>query len=154
MRILGVDPGVTTGWVIFDTATRTVTDSGEFPDYHITLTSDADVCVVEKPVGQGPTRPTMVENGITSGIIWERLSYGDNLAKWITRLDVKKTLSEATYREPVVVNDTTVRAAMKVLFGADAFKKGQPLYGVTGTHRLAALAVCVAWDLQQQKAKA
>ncbi len=155
MRVLGVDPGMTTGWVIWDDEARRVIDSGEFPEHHIPedMTRDWDVVVVERPIGQGATRPTMVDCGITSGIIWERLrtlqlSFHDPESPiWITRHEVKKRLTRATLKEPTVVNDTTCRQAMRTLFGEDAFKKGKPLYGVTGSHRLAALAVAVAYTL-------
>ncbi len=152
MRVLGVDPGMTTGWVIWDDEARRVIDSGEFPEHHAEpemlryLHDGKTKIVVERPVGQGATRPTMVDCGITSGILWQRLGVFSE-PDWITRHEVKKRLTRATLKEPTVVNDTTCRQAMRTLFGEDAFKKGKPLYGVTGSHRLAALAVAVAYTL-------
>jgi hypothetical protein len=144
--ILGVDPGETTGWAVYNTLSRRVEQSGQFATYLLPLiaASLADACdriVIERPVAHGPTRPQVVECAWIAGRLIERLG---RRCEERTRLDVKKALTAATHGEVVVRNDATAWAALLLLHGgaADAKKNG-PLHGVRA-HERAALAVAYA----------
>lgn len=161
--ILGIDPGSkTTGWCLYDTQ-NFVRSCGEFQQQEVSdeccmARSTAETVVIEKPVGQGPTRPDMVETGIVAGRLFERWKMPS--ANWITRLEVRKTLSDVLHGTIQVRNDASVWAALVAYFGHDSDRKpkrkkgvvidqGGPLGEVKG-HARAALAVALAFHLMQQ----
>lgn len=170
--ILGIDPGSkTTGWCLYDTKIG-VNGSGEVERANMdarlaTWRTMADYIVIEKPVGQGPTRPEMVETGIVAGMLFSTMTMrGDkpsHLPEWITRLEVRKALQAAVHGTIQVRNDASVWAALVAYFGHDSDRKpkrkkgvvidqGGPLGEVNG-HARAALAVALAFWLRREAAK-
>ena len=154
MIVLGIDPGATTGWCMYDTEARRVLEAGQFDGYDVPLRGPdepiPDVIVLERPKGYGPTRPQLVDCGYIAGRLVERAGRIRDVYE-LTRLDVKKTLTAATLGEINVRTDATAWAALKLLHGGDdSAKKGGPLYGCKA-HERAALAVAVAWVLRQEE---
>jgi hypothetical protein len=153
MRILGIDPGVTSGWCLYDDATRRVLDRGQFAGHTLQdvpcLAPTA--VVIERPQGYGVTRPQMVDCGYVTGRIVEAMVRlrGQGVLE-LTRREVKLALSEATQRDVVVTDDATAWAALKLLHGDLCDKKGGALHGVKA-HERAALAVAVAFALRRAK---
>lgn len=158
MRILGIDPGQTTGWCLYDTS-GFVLECGHAEGADLLFPSTyADAVVIERPKGQGPTRPQVVECGIVYGILLADLSRNMSCpVDSLYRYDVRKALTEATHGTVRVVNDATAWAALVALHGPESARKstirkgvaqdnGGPLGCVTG-HARAALAVAVAWKL-------
>ena len=164
MIVLGIDPGATTGWATYDTEQRRAIAGGEFPEHLTDFPDDigrVDVVVLERPVGQGPTRPEMVACGITFGrlIAWAA-------GKWrrtydLPRYEVKSILTRATLGEVTVRNDATAWASLRLIHGDGSDKKAKRKKGVeveppgaigalVGGHQKAALAVAVAWCLREQ----
>lgn len=148
--ILGIDPGATSGWCIYDATARTVVASGQFDGFafpHGGLLG-ADLCAQERPKGYGPTRPQLVDCGYVAGRLAQQCE-GLWLDRYreLTRLEVCRALSDAVHGVIRVRNDATAWAALLELHGgADAAKKGGPLHGVKA-HGRAALAVAVACSL-------
>lgn len=149
MNILGIDPGVKSGWAIYDSVSRGVVDGGEFDEFALPEFSHrVDVAVLERPVGMGPTRPQMVHCGYVAGRLAERMRRFVR-SEELTRLQVCQGLTAAMYGQILVRNDATVWAALKHLHGGEqAGKKGGPLFGVK-SHGRAALAVAVALSLRE-----
>lgn len=158
--ILGVDPGETTGWCLYDSHTKRAGKHGTFPGHHVPYLWDgvdvtdplavAPHIVIERPVAHGPTRPQVVECAYIAGRLFSGLSstFAVPVIE-LTRLEVRRRLQQATNGVIQVKNDATVWAALKLLHGGDgAAKRGGPLYRVTG-HCRAALAVAVAWTLPE-----
>lgn len=155
MRILGIDPGVTSGWCVYDASAKRVSARGQFAGHeldvpHSTL-STLDVVVVERPQGYGHTRPTMVDCGYVTGRLVERVTRLAHRVVELTRREIKLRLSAATQRDVVVVDDATCWAALKLLHGEGCDKKGGALHCVKA-HERAALAVAVAWMLADASA--
>lgn len=160
-RILGVDPGTGhTGWCIYDTVAKRALDAGQIatpPTFRMRDFERAfgcvtgwDIAAVEKPVGMGPTRPSMVDVGIAFGCIVSFLGHAFELS----RLDVCKALASALHGAHPVKGDAGVWDALVMLHGAGSDKRGRTKAGVvleepgaigiaTG-HARAALAVAVA----------
>jgi hypothetical protein len=147
--ILGVDPGTTSGWCLYDPAARRVVAAGMFPESgyssdarFLRALQDAETIAIERPVAHGPTRPQVVECAWIAGLLFGRLyEYGP---KEITRLEIKRALTAATLGEVQVRNDATAWAACLLLHGgSNAAGKGGPLHGLR-SHSRAALAVCLA----------
>jgi hypothetical protein len=160
MRILGIDPGATTGWCAYDTDRRCVVASGQFPEHAIdsewfgivSQVGMTNFVVVERPKGYGPTRPQMVDCGYITGRLVQWFICAREMTAELERREVKKILTEATQRDVVVTDDATAWAALKLLHGGDeCAKKGGALHGVKA-HERAALAVAVAWALRQASA--
>jgi Holliday junction resolvasome RuvABC endonuclease subunit len=155
--VLGVDPGATTGWCVYDDYTRCVVESGTFQGDAID-SSDAwswtwkvGSIVIERPVAHGPTRPQVVECARTEGILFATLRREGLRVLELTRLQVKQALTIATHGEVQVRNDATAWAALKLLHGGDGCdKRGGALHGVKA-HGRAALAVAVALLLMTPK---
>ena len=147
--ILGIDPGQTSGWCIYDTDARRAVASGQFENADLPYIEQLfDIVVIERPTGYFGSPPAMVECGIVFGMLHERLDQAHEVES-LKRHDVKRILSDATHREILVKNDATAWAALKLLHGGEASaKKGGPLHGVKA-HERAALAVAVAWGLRQ-----
>lgn len=160
--IVAIDPGNTVGWIIFQPAVRKVLAIGMFPmgvedafqpplEW---LDSSVTDIVIEKPIGQGFTRPTMVETGIISGRLYQSVRKASPVQPtWMPRHEVKKILTTATYGEVHVRNDATAWAAIKMMFGDGCDRKGKKknptqepgiFAGVT-SHVRAALALAVAY---------
>ncbi len=160
MLILGVDPGETTGWCVYDSDKKAAApgmvaetcDVDLWPELLTVGLPSGTTAVVERPVPQGFTRPQVVECAWIAGRLRERLELALAFTTSdLTRLDVRRRLQAATNGVIQVKNDATVWAALKLLHGGEsAAKKGGPLYGVTG-HCRAALAVAVAWTLPEVK---
>lgn len=165
--ILGVDPGETTGWCVYDRDAKESCASGVFDSFMVPTNwmngdawgdrDDVDyelpLAVLERPVAHGPTRPQVVECAYTAGRLFTILESDCALdIHELTRLEVRRRLQTATNGVIQVKNDATVWAALKLLHGGEgAAKKGGPLYRVTG-HCRAALAVAVAWTLPEVRA--
>lgn len=162
MRILGIDPGATSGWCLYDTAGYIV-GSGEFPgDDFFAIPGPmfrCDAAVLERPVAHGPTRPQVVDCAWIAGQLWRDMQgmVGREMAHHITRLDVRKALTACTHGVVRVTNDATAWAALVLLHGDDSDRKpkrkkgvvidaGGPLGEVRG-HARAALATAYAWSL-------
>lgn len=161
MNIIGIDPGSKTfGWCELDTETRAVRGWETNVEGAITWARvvSNDVVVIELPVAQGPTRPDVVEAsrwaGVVEGIL---LARGPAEPEVMRRIDVRKTLTEATHGTIHVKNDATAWQALCELWGKGSDKKpkkskgkvveaGGPLGEVKG-HARAALAVAVAWAI-------
>jgi hypothetical protein len=154
MMLLGIDPGATTGWCLYNTEQRRVEDCGDFrgtdlPDGCKAAAERCDHVIIESlHEPRGGIYPAVVVAGITQGHIERQLIlYG---VQRITRHEVKMLLTEAVHREPVVQKDKHAWEALLVLHGGDkAAKKGGPLHGVK-SHQRAALAAVVAWCFKER----
>lgn len=154
MKLLGIDPGATTGWTLYNTELRRVEDCGDFrgtdlPDGCKAAAERCNHVIIESlHEPRGGIYPAVVVAGITQGHIERQLIlYG---VQRITRHEVKMLLTEAVHREPVVQKDKHVWEALLVLHGGDkAAKKGGPLHGVM-SHQRAALAAVVAWCFKER----
>ena len=153
MRILGLDPGTKTGWCVYDTDTRSAVAGGEFPEWRQDIdTGRVDAVVLERPRGQGPTFPQVVEAGIVFGYLLRWAEQKWSVVDWLYRLDVKRALRDATMGEITPHNDTTVWAALKMLHGGhECDRKASKKLGPAGplgnisSHARAACAVAYAW---------
>jgi len=149
MRILGIDPGATTGWCEYRTNTRSVisscqTDGSAVPS----MDWATDLFVIEKVVPHGASYPQVVEAAWIGGEIAGYLRGRGKLPFLITRMEVRQALQEAVHGTIKVKDDKTVWAALLALHGGVAAgKKGGLLYGVK-SHERAALAVAVAFSLK------
>ena len=156
MKVFALDPGATTGWVIYDTEARRAIESGcfpgsEWPKQLMALCWGADVRVIERPMGYGATRPQVVDCAWVAGILTGSMRQGGLEVHEMKRHEIKVILSDATLRDIVVKNDATAWAAILMLHGGEqAAKKGGPLHGVK-SHGRAALAAAVAWDLMSRE---
>lgn len=151
MRILGIDPGATTGWCRYDTVRACVIAAGEFPGFQFPepteWLAEVDVAVIERPKGYGPTRPQLVDCGYVAGRIVGELRQFEAVRE-LTRLEVCQALTAVMCGVVQCRNDSTVWAALLHLHGGElAGKKGGPLYGVKA-HARAALAVAFVWGLE------
>lgn len=152
--ILGIDPGETTGWALYDRKMRRAVGSGEFERYTLSnevidryLEGVFEAVVIERPVAHGPTRPQVVECAYVTGRLFQTFLKWHSAASQLTRLQVRQRLQLATHGVVQVKNDATVWAALKILHGGDdSAKRGGALHGVKA-HGRAALAVAVAWTL-------
>jgi hypothetical protein len=91
----------------------------------------------------------MVDCGYTTGrIVGELVHWGRGPVHELTRREVKRILTAATQRDVVVTDDASAWAALRLLHGDGCDKKGGALHGVRA-HARAALAVCVAFHLQE-----
>jgi|GEM_PF-6315075 len=157
--ILGIDPGKTSGWAIYDATRNLAVSSGEFtgdalPSEAVPIT--VSVCVVEVPVGQGPTYPDVVRAGVVAGQLHERLRSVME-THFLERLAIRQRLTTAVHGIFRVTNDPTAWRAVKlILCGREdcdlrgSKKLGRepgPLAHVKGKDARAALAAAVAWTL-------
>lgn len=157
MIVLGIDPGATTGWVLYDTDHRTAISSGDFRGDDIPSEMPAhgiDFVVIESlHEPRGNIYPAVVQAGITQGHIERQM-------RWlpmhrITRADVKTILTEATLREPVVRDDKTAWQALVALHGDGSGdrptkKHAGGCIGSVTAHQRAALAAVVAWCIRER----
>lgn len=165
MRILGIDPGATTGWVTYDADHKAVIRAGQFRGHELDIPEaamwDADTIVIERPEAYGATRPQVVECAFIAGHLCGEIRQMD-LVQQLTRRQVCKILTDACSlpTEDRVRNDATAWAALKLLHGPNSDRRprvrdGQVVepggaIGMVRSHERAALAVAVAWSLQQQ----
>lgn len=159
MMILAFDPGAVTGWVMYDTSTRTVYRHGHFPgsDWD-TIYPPADVHIIERPKGYGATYPQVVDAAWHGGRIAQRFGIDDDHT--LTRREVCLALTDAVQNTVRVKNDATAWAALVLLHGEGSDRKpkrkaGKVIdaggaLGTVTSHARAALAVAVAWDWIQQ----
>lgn len=176
--ILGLDPGATSGWCVYDPASRRAIECGEVEGHeyggtaldlvlHGAGPSALRHVVIERPKGYGPTRPQMVDCGWIGGRLAERVSRRESLqpreVHELTRMEVCKILTAAMHGAFNVRNDATAWAALLELHGEQAGRKAQhkkgieiappgPLGIVTG-HARAALAVAVAFAISRGEFK-
>lgn len=152
MLVLGIDPGATTGWCLYDTEAKRVVDSGTFKETDAPsglVIRSRDFCVIERPIAHGPTRPQVVDCAWHAGqlaIIMQAIP--------MTRREIKLILTEATQRDVVVKDDASAWAALVLLHGEGSGERPtkKRLGGCIGrvtTHERAALALVVAWAIQQ-----
>lgn len=167
MRILGIDPGATTGWCLYDADERRVIDSGVFSGHDVEAMPygglDSHVAV-ERVLPHGASYPQVVEAAYTCGRIVEWLSGVMELPlSEMSRHEVRKTLQDATHGAVKVKDDKSVWAALVLLHGEGSDKKpkkrkgvvveaGGAIGGVT-SHARAALAVAVAFALRHEVTK-
>lgn len=167
MRILGIDPGATTGWCIYDTEARRVIACGTFREDAIlelpgSAFGNCDAAVIERPVAHGPTRPQVVDCAWIAGQLWRDLRNlcGRTKAHTMTRLEVRQALTAMSHGTVRVVNDSTAWAALVLMHGEGSDRKprrkagkviepGGPL-GEVKSHARAALAVAVAWGIGRE----
>lgn len=174
MNILGIDPGTNkTGWCVYNTERNVAVAAGEVEHslelgFHVWCDQipmmagmlRLDHIVIERPVGQGPTRPVMVECGIVFGRIESacEATYPAFDSVSLTRLQVCKALSAPFLGTLQVRNDATAWAALVALHGGKAatakgkVRKGVQVeapgaLGICAGHAKAALAVAVAWHM-------
>jgi hypothetical protein len=165
MIVLGIDPGTVTGWCVYDSVARRAIAGGEFPE-HLADFGDyngrVDVVVIERPKGQGPTRPDVVECGITFGRLMQWACGKWPVVHELLRYEIKSILSKATLGEVAVRTDATAWAALKLIHGEGSDRKAKTRKGVevsppgaigvlAGSHQRAALAVAVAWVLRDSQ---
>lgn len=151
MLILGLDPGATSGWVLYDAEAKRVVDCGTFKETNAPqeLVDDLrhDYCVIERPVAYGPTRPQVVDCAWHAGqlaIVMQAIP--------MTRREVKQLLTEATNRDVRVVDDASAWAALVLLHGEGSDQKPTKkreggCIGRVTSHERAALALVVAWAI-------
>lgn len=166
MRILAIDPGATTGWCVYLGDTKRVAARGQFEGFDINAVlpeaAAADAIVVESlRKAHANAYPTTVESAYICGRIVERLEVRGIVVHELLRIDIKRTLTDATLGEIRVKNDKTAWLALVMLHGGVGCDRkprrkkgvvvdeGGPLGGVTG-HERAALACAVAWLLRQE----
>ena len=166
MRILGIDPGATTGWVIYhDAGTgRFVEACGEFRGDDMLSSMpgrfwSVDAAVIERPVAHGATRPQVVDCAWIAGCLWRDLwaMVGCDKCHTVTRLEVRQALTAAVHKVVSVRDDKTAWAALTLIHGDGSDRKPRTRKGVviedggcigrTTGHARAALAAAVAWRL-------
>lgn len=161
MIVLGIDPGETTGWCVYDTEARRVVASGNVQQAQLRWRELPyfDVVVIERPEGQGATRPQVVDCAW-----WAGQMYGMAVALFYSPIEalprraVVKALSTAVGTS--LKGDAQVWWALCELHGGtEAARKGKaatkrapevtagPLAGCQ-SHARAALAVAYAWGLK------
>lgn len=147
MRILGIDPGATTGYVVYDTDAKRVVAYGEFEGHDavaVWCAPEIEIVTVERLVPHGASYPQVVEASYTAGRLVQKFASN---ARELKRTEVRRILQDATHGAIKVRDDKTVWAALvEIHGGAAATEKGGPLHGVK-SHARAALAVAVAWWL-------
>lgn len=166
MIVLGIDPGAESGWCLYHAAQKRSVRSGKFAEFDLSdevlvAAEEADHIVVESlRKAHAGVYPTTVESAYFCGRIVERLMARFTAVHEMLRIDVKRTLTDATFGEIRAKNDSTVWQAIKMLHGgAGSDSKGKRKKGVVieppgpiGSvvkHERAALAVAVAWTIRE-----
>ena len=152
MNIVALDPGATTGYVVYDTKARRVVARGEFHGHDTVCLWSAiplHVVAVERLVPHGASYPQVVEAAYIAGRIVGQIQL---VVHEMKRTEVRGILQEATHGAVKVKDDKSVWAALLELHGGEsAGERGGLLHGVR-SHERAALAVAVAFVLRQQPA--
>ena len=162
--ILAIDPGMTTGWVFYDSIYHRVYDHGQFREHLHDIPREAlfhaEHVVIEKPVAHGATRPQVVDCAFIAGHLCGQLDTESGDVELMTRREVCKILTDACSlpTKDRVRNDATAWAALKMLHGPDCDKRPRVkagkvvepggCLGTVKSHERAALAVAVAYALQ------
>lgn len=147
MLVLGIDPGASTGWCVYDTQSgravwSSTTREAAIPDdLH-----DHERAAIERPRGYGPTRPQVVDCAWIAGVLSATVAHRTGVQVVpIERKDVRRQLTEATLGVVSVRTDATAWAALCLTHGGDqAGKRGGKLHGVK-SHERAALALAYAY---------
>lgn len=166
MRILAIDPGATTGWVVYHDAYvgRFVDACGEFRGDDMLQAVpgpwwNVDAAVIERPVAHGATRPQVVDCAWIAGCLWRDLwsMVGRERCHQITRLEVRQVLTAAVHKVVSVRDDKTAWAALTLIHGDGCDRKPKKrkgavveeggCIGLATGHARAALAAAVAWRL-------
>lgn len=162
MTIIAVDPGATSGWVAYDEQQRRIVACGHFPRHHIPQELLDRVLWVRSPVvfesleePHANIFPATVLSAIDEGRMREQVLAVTGIEpQCISRHCVKQTLSKAVHNEPYCVTDSDVWKALRNLHGPGSDQKrtkarDEGCIGLATSHERAALAVAVAWAIQQ-----
>lgn len=158
---MGVDPGATTGWCLWDSESKTVAACGEFAKHlcsveFIVALDQTNLAVVEgfSDVHAG-IYPETVQPAVTCGRLLEFIERRDIKCQEISRMETKRQLELAIRKEFRVLKDKDVWGALQLLHGPGSADKPRVKKGVEVTpggvlarvrdHARAALAVAVAW---------
>lgn len=161
MKILGIDPGATTGWCVYDAIPGAVLARGRFPGWQIDVPSSLygglEAVVVEKPEPHGATYPQVVECAYATGRLVAFLLGLCPRVHEVSRRVVRRTLQDAVHGTVRVKDDRTVWDALVMLHGEGCdrkpkVRKGEVVesggcIGSVSSHERAALAVAVAYHL-------
>lgn len=156
--ILGIDPGKTLGWCVYDVRERRVVNSGQVKDvdpmsreiWHRVLVTLSpfitfDAIAIEG-VGAfgGKLGGPLLQTAIQVGRLVERAHVSGTPWTVITQPDVKRTICGRTDLKDGAVND-----CIREHVGGDKGTKKNPgpLYGVGG-HAWSAVAVAIAASIQ------
>lgn len=166
MKVLGIDPGATTGWALYDSEARRVLSRGTFPwhefdEAHKSAVERACRLVIERPKGFHGSPGAVVDCGYVCGRIVGKYEAWRIVVNEMFRHEVRATLQEATHGVVRVRDDATVWEALLMLHGGAAAgekprrRKGVEVSpgGAIGSvveHERAALAVAVAWALKSE----
>ena len=166
MMVLGIDPGMTTGWVLYDACNKWVRQAGQFRGHDLDIQQAvlwaAAANVIERPVANGATRPQVVECAFVAGHLCGQIGATDQVHE-LTRREVCKILTDlcSLPTEDRVRNDATAWAALKLLHGDGCDRKPRVrqgkvveaagCIGTVTSHERAALAVAVAWHARQKE---
>lgn len=173
MKVLGIDPGDTTGWCVYDSENREVVAAGCSRGLEAWAEIDrwlahVDAVAIERPRGYGATYPQVVEAGYVCGYLVASILAAPVAPEpvEIVRREVCRLLTDAVDGAVRVKNDSTAWAALCELHGgagvADLKPKrrkgvvvesGGPL-GEVRSHARAALAVAVAFSLRTEQGAA
>lgn len=155
MNILGIDPGITTGWAVYDSVNRRCIAVGRFLSYHVPedvrIRSRLAICVIERLRPHGASYPQVVESSYVCGRIVGMLGDETRPVHELRRDDVRRELQLATFGSVQVSDDATVWAALRQIHGDGCTSKGGALHALKSAdaeHERAALAVAVAWALR------
>lgn len=157
MIVLGLDPGMATGWALYDCAHRHCIAVGEFPGHSIPsdLAARSRLCVnvIERLRPHGASYPQVVEAAYVCGRLVGMLGNEQRPVHELRRDDVRRELQVATHGAIQVADDATVWAALRLLHGDGCTKQGGALHllkpSETG-HARAAVAVAVAWCIRER----
>ena len=165
MKIIGFDPGATTGFAVYDSTERRLIACGHFPRHqfstdawdHVLWSADGKTPVVFESLEQprGNIFPAVVLAAIDEGRMREQVLASTGIEPHcISRHEVKQVLSAAVHNEPYCKTDKDVWAALVVLHGEGSDQKRTKSHeagciGLATSHERAALAVAVAWAIRQ-----
>ena len=118
--ILAIDPGETTGYVVYDPDAMRVEARGLFRGHDQVMLMPArcvvTVVVLERLVPHGASYPQVVTSAYVGGRLTERTD-GQVPTHELERQRVRNVLQEATHGAIKVKDDKTVWAALKLLHG-------------------------------------
>jgi len=155
MRILGIDPGnVQTALVLLDTETQEILFKAILPNFECFLAFEQmkpapTICVIEQVAGMGMVvGETVFETAVWSGRFWQMLDSLGFKVERIKRNTIKNILCGSSRAK-----DKNIRQRLIDIFGEQGTKKNPgKTYGMKAD-MWAALAVAVAWDIQEKEKK-